>query len=252
MRTGVLEALAEVIYTFHEDTDGPPDKLLRLFLGVREPDDPRLAEQKAEASPSSPPATPMSWSEFVSTMSAGSQQSQDYDIYEDPSRPLVCAFNYPAVTLTLGRERWHEIRELYLALSQNPSFKVRRTLAASLGEMAKIVGTKHAKQDLLSVWWSSARSEEGEVRLKAVECLETFVPALGEAERAELLKGLNGEVWTRLKGWREREAVTKALGGWASITAIDETVLRGLLRKGLQDPVASVRDEAVHAASHFP
>ncbi|EKM55487.1 uncharacterized protein PHACADRAFT_184278 [Phanerochaete carnosa HHB-10118-sp] len=248
VRTGVLEALAEVMYTFHEDADGPPDKLLRLFLGVREPDDPRLARQKVEeSSPSSPPATPMSWSEFVSSMSAGSQQSQDYDIYEDPSRPLVCAFNYPAVALTLGRERWHEIRELYLTLSQNPSLKVRRTLAASLGEMAKIVGAKHAKQDLLHVWRSSARSEEGEIRLKALECLETFVPALEEAERAELLRDLNGEVWTRLRGWREREAVIKALGGWASISAIDENVLRGLLRKGLQDPVASVREEAVHA-----
>ena len=48
VRSGVLEALAEVIYTFHEDADGPPDRLLRLFLGVREPDDPRLAEKVEE------------------------------------------------------------------------------------------------------------------------------------------------------------------------------------------------------------
>ena len=244
--------MAEVIYTFHEDADGPPDKLLRLFLGIREPDDPRLAEEKVEEPPpSSPPTTPMSWSEFVSSMSSGSQQPQDRDIYEDLSRPLVCAFNYPAVALTLGRERWHEIRELFLTLSQNPSFKVRRTLAASLGEMAKIVGPAHAKQDLLPVWWSSTRSEEGEVRLKAVECLETFVLALGETERTELLKGLNGELWPRLKGWREREATMKALGTWASISGVDETALRGLLRKGLQDSVASVREEAVRGVSHF-
>ncbi|GJE95198.1 ARM repeat-containing protein [Phanerochaete sordida] len=249
VRSGVLEALAEVIYTFHEDADGPPPQLLRLFLGIREHDDPRLTEQHAEEPPpQSPPTTPMSWSEFVSSISVSSQQSQqDHDIYEDPARPLICAFNYPAVALTLGRERWHEIRELYLELSQNTSQNVRKTLAASLGEMAKIVGPVHAKQDLLPVWWSSIRSEEAEVRLKAVECLGTLVPALGDAERAHLLKGLNGEVWTRLKGWREREAAIKALGGWASISAIDEVVLRGLLRKGLQDSVASVREEAVHA-----
>lgn len=248
VRSGVLEALAEVIYTFHEDAEGPPPELLRLFLGIREDNDPRLTEGPAEESAQmSPPSTPMSWSDFVSSISASSQHSQDHDIYEDPARPLICAFNYPAVALTLGRERWHEIRELYLSLSKDQSHKVRRTLAASLGEMAKIVGPAHAKRDLLPVWWSSVRSEEGEVRLKAVECLDTFIPALDDAERSEVLKGLNGEVWTRLKGWREREAAMKALGGWASISLVDETVLRGLLRKGLQDPVASVREEAVHA-----
>lgn len=247
VRSGVLEALAEVIYTFHEDPDGPPAELLRLFLGIRDGDICK-AEEAHEPSPS-PPATPMSWSEFVSSMS-GIQKAEGHDIYDDPSRPLVCAFNYPAVALTLGRDRWHEIRELYLTLTQNTSLKVRRTLAASLGEMAKIVGPAHAKEDLVPVWWSSVRSEESEVRLKAIECLETLVPALDEAERLEVLKGLNGDVWPYLKGWREREAVMKALTGWASTPGLDETMLRGLLRKGLQDTVASVREESVNAVSY--
>jgi serine/threonine-protein phosphatase 4 regulatory subunit 1 len=249
VRLGVLEALAEVIYTFHDDPNGPPAELLRLFLGIREEDDVRKVEEKvAESPPPSPPATPMSWSEFMSSISSG-MNKQEYDIYDDPSRPLVCAFNYPAVALTLGRDRWHEIRELYLSLAQNPSLKVRRTLAASLGEMAKILGPAQTKEDLIPVWQSAVRSEEGEVRLKAVECLETFIHALGEIERAEVLKSLNGDVWPRLKGWREREAAMKVLATWVTIPALDETVLRGLLRKGLQDTVASVRDESVDAVS---
>lgn len=247
VRSGVLEALAEVIYTFHEDPDGPPDELLRLFLGVREPGDTHgTAEQNAEEPPPpSPPATSMSWSEFVSSM--GMRQAQDYDIYDDPSRPLVCAFNYPAVALTLGRDRWHEIRELYLRLAKDPSFKVRRTLAASLGEMARIIGPTQAKDDLMPVWWLSVHSDDSEVRLKAVECLETFVAALGTAERAQVLKGINTDVWPRLKNWREREMLMKSLGKLVSIDGLDEAVLRGLLRKGLQDTVASVREESVTA-----
>ena len=252
VRRGVLEALAEVIYTFHEDADGPPDQLLRLFLGVREQDDVRRSEKAEEPPPPSPPSTPMSWSEFVSSMSSGMPEAaQEHDIYEDPSRPLVCAFNYPAVALTLGRGRWHEIRELYLTLSENPSVKVRRTLAASLGEIAKIIGPEQAKEDLVRVWWSSMRAEESEVRLKAVESLTTFIPALEDAERSDILRELNGDVWSRLKMWREREAVMKALGSWAAITGLDETVLRGLLRKGLQDTVASVREESVTAVGRF-
>ncbi|KIP08182.1 hypothetical protein PHLGIDRAFT_117498 [Phlebiopsis gigantea 11061_1 CR5-6] len=248
VRQGVLEALAEIIYTFHEDADKPPDQLLRLFLGVREQDDVRRLEKAEEPPPPSPPSTPMSWSEFVSSMSSGMHEAaQERDIYEDPLRPLVCAFNYPAVALTLGRERWHEIRELYLSLSENPMVKVRRTLAASLGEIARIIGPEQAKQDLVRVWWTSMHAEESEVRLKAVETLTSFIPALGDAERSDILKGLNGDVWARLRMWREREAVMKALGGWAAIISLDETVLRGLLRKGLQDTVASVREESVTA-----
>jgi len=34
VRSGVLEALGEVFYTFHGDECGPPDELLRLFLGT--------------------------------------------------------------------------------------------------------------------------------------------------------------------------------------------------------------------------
>lgn len=36
VRSGVLEALGEVLYSFHADECGPPDELLSLFLGRQE------------------------------------------------------------------------------------------------------------------------------------------------------------------------------------------------------------------------
>lgn len=36
VRSGVLEALGEVLYTFHADEYGPPNELLSLFLGRQE------------------------------------------------------------------------------------------------------------------------------------------------------------------------------------------------------------------------
>ncbi|KAF8078049.1 armadillo-type protein [Lyophyllum atratum] len=109
VRFGVLEALGEVIYTFQQDKEGPPEELVELFLGRRDDLRARDGEQ--------PPSN-----EFV------------------VERPHICAFNYPAVALTLGRERWPELREVYLEIARNRTMKVRRTLAASLGELAKIIG----------------------------------------------------------------------------------------------------------------
>ncbi|KAI0692388.1 armadillo-type protein [Cytidiella melzeri] len=244
VRSGVLEALAEVIYTFHEDGERPPEKLLRLFLGVREDDDPHKTEPEEEKAPSSPTSS-LSWSDFLASVSSGTNDGPEADIYDDPSRPLVCAFNLPAVALTVGRERWSELRELYFTLSHTPSFKVRRTLAASLGEMAKIIGPEQAHQDLMPVWYASVRSDEGDIRLRALEGSDTFVAAIGAQDRIEVLTGLEERVWPLLRGWRERESLIRALPAFAEVDGVDEASVWRLLGKGLIDPAATVRETAV-------
>lgn len=203
VRSAVLEALAEVIYTFHDDDERPPEQLLRLFLGIREDDDPHKTEPEEEKPPSSP-ASSLSWSDFVASVSSssGTNDGPEPDIYDDPSRPLVCAFNMPAVALTVGRERWNDLRELYHSLAYTPSFKVRRTLAASLGEMAKIIGPDQAHKDLLPVWWASVRSDEGDIRLRALEGSDVFVAALGADDRKEVLDGFEDRVWPVLSTLR--------------------------------------------------
>ena len=277
VRAGVLEALAEVIYSFHEACDEPPEELVNLFLGIRqdagsstlslpevhlnhvdahveppsevstqEPentDAESAEEESAEVVDSEAPA--MTWSEFMATVN----KPKEYDIYDDPSRPLVCAFNFPAVALTLGREQWPKLRDLYRSLGESASFKVRRTLAASLGEMAKIIGPEHARQDLLPVWWSSACSEEGEVRLKAMEAMELFMEQLLPEDRGRALRGLEHEIWNGLRGWRERETVTKLLRTFVKMDGMEPEILRRLLRRGLTDSVSAVRETAISIVS---
>ncbi|KAI0093538.1 armadillo-type protein [Irpex rosettiformis] len=243
VRSGVLEALAEVIYTFHEDAERPPDKLLKLFLGVREDDDSHSTEHEEERGASPTPS--LSWSDFVASVSSGTNDGPEPDIYDDPSRPLVCAFNLPAVALTVGRERWSELRELYHTLSHTPSFKVRRTLAASLGEIAKIIGPEQAHKDLMPIWWASVRSDEGDIRLRVLEASVVFVATIGPEDRKEVLIGLEEKVWPLLKGWRERDTLLKALPAFAAVENVDETTVWSILRKSLVDPAAVVRETAV-------
>lgn len=251
------------MYTFAQDEGGPPDELLKLFLGVRETEDPGGGDGSGKAttvakeytsSPESRTSQPPSatsttvissaWSDYGTDASAGP------DIYDDPQRPLVCAFNYPAVAFTLGRDRWPELRPLYHTLTQNPTFKIRRTLAASIGEMAKIIGEEHSRADLMDVWRESLRSEESEVRLRVLDAIQTFVRALGQPERWEVIKDLEDALLNgKLSLWRERERAVKTLGGLVEVEGIDGEVLRKLLVNALDDRVAAVREAAVTAVS---
>ena len=54
---------------------------------------------------------------------------------------LYCAFNFPGVLLTVGASRWEGLREAYMTLVKDVhQWKVRRSLAHSLHEIAKILG----------------------------------------------------------------------------------------------------------------
>jgi serine/threonine-protein phosphatase 4 regulatory subunit 1 len=260
VRLGVLEALGEVLHTFYKDDGGPPEEILRLFLGRAE--DRRVREEQQ------PPQPPPSWGEQFTpftphvrdTDTTASPVQENLSplesFYQDSARPLICAFNYPAVALTLGRARWGELQELYVALSQDPDVKVRRTLAASLGELAKIIGPDNAQRDLVPVWWDSINcKEDGEVRLKAIECVGTFVDVLDE-RKVEVAEQLL-TVWKdgTLTGWRERQVAVGAVVDFIrSVSATQPGVVQGLLKVALEDGVAGVREAAISIVSEnlFP
>lgn len=241
VRAGVLESLGEIIYTFH--TEEPsitsaepvlPDEILVMFMGQR--DDLRWRH---------------------------GQQPFDRDkgdhlklFYADPSRPLITAFNYPAVTKTLGPDRWDSsLRETYLRLANNPAFGVRRTLAASVGDMAQILGPQITERDLMGVWRDSVDTRDAEIRMKTVDCLGTFFDAIGyhgkQVVLDKLLDAWKSGQWT---GWKERESIVVAATAMIeSVSKIDQqgmtklmSSICGLVVQALADNVSAVREAAVH------
>lgn len=248
VRSAVLEALGEVMHTFIDLEDGPPRELLDMFIGVRGGGAEAATVIQPDAS--STIQSPISASSRTS-YNPGAEPQTDVDIYDDPARPLVCAFNFPAVALTLGRSRWPELRNLYLTLSQSSSFKVRLTLAASLGEIAKIIGPTNAREDLMDVWRASISADDTEVRLKATECAAVFVRALAPPEQVAALGEIEvGVTSGKLRGWREREEVMKSLASFLDISGCED-ILRRLLMQGLGDRVSAIREAAVSATPAF-
>jgi serine/threonine-protein phosphatase 4 regulatory subunit 1 len=238
VQSGVLEALGEVIHSFRDDPGGPPHDLLRLFLGRQE--DRRFWESRVQSLGLTGHARTPTDPTTSQPPEAGAA------FFDDPARPLICAFNLPAVTLTLGKDRWSELREFYISLAQSDVMKVRRSLAASAGEIAKIIGVEHAQQDVLPMWLDAVRNEEADLRLRAVECLGTLAQSLGPSDRADLLVSLQ-RIWVdNLRGWRERETVANTLDELVPLMGEKPGILRSLLLKALQDPVAAVRQAAIN------
>jgi serine/threonine-protein phosphatase 4 regulatory subunit 1 len=67
----------------------------------------------------------------------------------DQEVTFFCAFNLPAVALTLGPERWDELVECFDRLVKDSKFHVRRTLACSLHELAAILGFRLTEKHLV-------------------------------------------------------------------------------------------------------
>ncbi|KAF8636603.1 hypothetical protein AX17_003413 [Amanita inopinata Kibby_2008] len=226
VRLGVLEVLGEVLYTFHDDQEGIPEDLLNLFLGNK-------GDEKLPRGLRPPTLRDHLLEEFL----------------QDPNRPLICAFNYPAVALAVGKERWKVLRESYLSLAAISDFKVRRTLAASLGELAKIIGEENAEQDLISVWWGAVSSSEEEVRLKALEVAETFATSLSRHAGSSVIQGIL-TLWDNgaFRTWRERDCVSKSLVKLACGFGQEiPFIIHSLLKRALEDNVAAVRESAITA-----
>lgn len=229
VRIAVLETLGEVLHTFQNDPGGPPKELLDLFLG--RPEDKNVREG-------------LHWSCYIDGQPQPAEQALEF-FYTDPERPLICAFNFPAVALTLGPARWAELREYYFELSQHKSVQTRRTMAASLGEIARIIGQNAATTDLLPLWWDALQHDDESVRTKALETLDLFLPVLGRPGKT-LIEGLLTS-WEegKFRGWRERETVIGALETYVTLLGQDTVgdLVRRLILKGLEDTVAAVREK---------
>ena len=61
-----------------------------------------------------------------------------------------CAYNFPAVLLTIGPERWDELSEIHENFANNGQIRVRKTIASSLYQVARIIGGDRAAADLIT------------------------------------------------------------------------------------------------------
>ncbi|KAH9504961.1 Serine/threonine-protein phosphatase 4 regulatory subunit 1 [Bulinus truncatus] len=137
----------------------------------------------------------------------------------DPSRAQTvdgeitkhCAYNIPAVAYTLGRQNWHCIKNLYERLAQDMQWKVRRTLAFSMHELAMIVGEDITHTDLVPVFDGFLKDLD-EVRIGVLKHLADIFKLLRPEVRLQYLSRTPEFMKTdNQRNWRFREELAEQL-----------------------------------------
>ncbi|XP_021372324.1 serine/threonine-protein phosphatase 4 regulatory subunit 1-like isoform X2 [Mizuhopecten yessoensis] len=177
----------------------------------------------------------------------------------DPSRAQTvdteitrhCAYNLPAVAYTLGRKNWNCIKMLYDVLATDMQWKVRRTLAFSIHEMALILGEEITHRDLVPVFDGFLKDLD-EVRIGVLKHLADFLRLLKPDMRQQYLTKVECFMNTdNCRNWRFRLELADQLMLMSELFSADE-VSRYLLPLGItlaEDKVAEVRQAAFRLLS---
>lgn len=208
---------------------------------VQEQGDEETQTEPLEDQEESPPNSPVLESELIESVeeegkedSSHSPVSEDkpkiqnvipqqlldqYLSMTDPARAQTvdteiakhCAFSLPGVALTLGRQNWHCLKDTYETLATDVQWKVRRTLAFSIHELAVILGDQLTAADLVPIF-NGFLKDLDEVRIGVLKHLYDFLKLLHADKRREYLYQLQEFMVTdNSRNWRFRYELAEQL-----------------------------------------
>jgi serine/threonine-protein phosphatase 4 regulatory subunit 1 len=152
-----------------------------------------------------------------------------------------CAFSFPAVAQVMGKDRWRELDDAYATLLKDVQWKVRKTLAFSLHELAKIVGTEITEKSLTQALDLFLKDID-EVKLGVISNIDEFLAVVSEGARDRYVSAICA-VPVDSENWRLRHAVAAKLGHVVQLVSprvIGDQVVDLVLRL-LEDSVMDVR-----------
>ncbi|XP_076385857.1 serine/threonine-protein phosphatase 4 regulatory subunit 1 isoform X1 [Megachile rotundata] len=158
-----------------------------------------------------------------------------------------CAFSFPAVALTLGREHWCYLLPTYKLLLNADQWKIRRTLASSIHEIATILGEELTASDLVPAYHCFIQDVD-EVRIGVLKHLAAFLKILKPTDRFPYLPKLKEFLVTDNEwNWRFRKELATQLLEIVNLFAPMqlERYIVPLSLELLNDKVAAVRHVAL-------
>ncbi|KAF9350522.1 Serine/threonine-protein phosphatase 4 regulatory subunit 1 [Mortierella sp. AD094] len=161
---------------------------------------------------------------------------------------VMCAFSFPAVVLTAGRSKWEQMKPVYMKLAGTFRSPIRRSLACSLHEVARILGPELADRDL-AMAFSDCLNAEDEVKEGVIGHVVEFVSCLSPKCRSEAMRDIFN-AWTELErssNWRLRDSLAGQLPALCEIADGKDLLeyLMPLSIRACTDGVSTIRESGV-------
>jgi len=174
----------------------------------------------------------------------------DHDSQSESDLVEYCAYNFPAVVYTCGPEKFasSNLEKAYQHLVKDVQWKVRRSLACSLHEIARIVGREISERVLSSAFELFLRDLD-EVKIGVISNVSIFLSNLSLAKREQYVP-LICLLPEETDNWRIRARISEQLGEMAMLVSVQ--CVRHVILKPAQssydDQFACVRKQAVLSA----
>uniref|UniRef100_A0A8C8HHA7 Phosphatase 2A Regulatory Subunit A helical domain-containing protein n=1 Tax=Oncorhynchus tshawytscha TaxID=74940 RepID=A0A8C8HHA7_ONCTS len=186
-----------------EDGNGEPDEEFSQNGGTAEEE--QTPNQPPQQTTDSNVIPQQLLDQYLSMTDPARAQTVDTEIAKH------CAFSLPGVALTLGQQNWHCLKDTYETLATDVQWKVRRTLAFSIHELAVILGDQLTAADLVPIF-NGFLKDLDEVRIGVLKHLYDFLKLLHAEKRREYLYQLQEFMVTdNSRNWRFRYELAEQL-----------------------------------------
>lgn len=129
-----------------------------------------------------------------------SEASQNKDVC------FHASFNFPAFVYVFGKKEWPRFLSLYQKLTKINDARIRKTLACSIHELAKILGQETTEADLLPVlekFLKEKGDKQNEIKQAALKNLHIFLNVVSQDKRSAFIKYIVQTFEENSKGeWR--------------------------------------------------
>ncbi|KAG2759632.1 hypothetical protein PC129_g7846 [Phytophthora cactorum] len=160
-----------------------------------------------------------------------------------------CAFNFPAVVSILGPADWLKLSPAFELLHNDTFWKIRRSFAYSLHELARILGQGITETQLATAFDSYLHDVQ-DVRLGVMLHFADFLENVSPSFRESYLPVLTEfDSFDNTTKWRFREVLSGQLAQLCHTFTPEATfsVIYPLVFKLITDPVSVVREQSYHA-----
>lgn len=137
---------------------------------------------------------------------------EDFVFMKDIDHNLCfkCAYNFPAVMLTLGKQFWPLLHQHFLSLCNDlqSSVRVRKTMAKSIYQIALIVGSEQTTKDLVAPFVEFFKDID-EIKIEVVKQVSNFIKIV-DPSKHELIVNQLEMCWhptINVVNWRLREQI---------------------------------------------